>query len=38
MPADAGLLLTQDFFNGVINNFLSQDENNMALAEDLIEQ
>src|SRR5215210_93973 len=30
--------LTQDFFNGVINNLRSQAENNQALAEDLIEQ
>jgi len=30
--------LTQDFFNGVINNLRSQAESNQALAEDLIEQ
>jgi hypothetical protein len=30
--------LTQDFFNGVINNLRTQTENNRALAEDLIEQ
>ena len=30
--------LTQDFFNGVINNLKSQAESNRALAEDLIEQ
>jgi hypothetical protein len=30
--------LTQDFFNGVINNLRSQAESNRALAEDLIEQ
>jgi hypothetical protein len=30
--------LTQDFYNGVINNLKSQAENNRALAEDLIEQ
>jgi hypothetical protein len=30
--------LTQDFFNGVINNLRTQAENNRALAEDLIEQ
>ncbi len=30
--------LTQDFFNGVINNLRGQAENNRALAEDLIEQ
>ena len=29
--------LTQDFFNGVINNLRTQAENNRALAEDLIE-
>ena len=30
--------LTQDFFNGVINNLRGQAESNRALAEDLIEQ
>ena len=30
--------LTQEFFNGVINNLRTQAENNRALAEDLIEQ
>ena len=30
--------LTQDFFNGVINNLRTQAESNTALAEDLIEQ
>ena len=30
--------LTQDFFNGVINNLSSQAESNRALAEGLIEQ
>jgi polyhydroxyalkanoate synthesis regulator phasin len=30
--------LTQDFFNGVINNLRTQAENNRALSEDLIEQ
>ncbi len=30
--------LTQDFFNGVINNLRTQAENNRALADDLIEQ
>ena len=30
--------LTQDFFNGVINNLRTQAESNQALAEDLIEQ
>jgi polyhydroxyalkanoate synthesis regulator phasin len=30
--------LTQDFFNGVINNLRTQAENNRALTEDLIEQ
>ncbi len=30
--------LTQNFFNGVINNLRTQAENNRALAEDLIEQ
>jgi hypothetical protein len=30
--------LTQEFFNGVINNLRTQAENNQALAEDLIEQ
>ena len=30
--------LTQDFFNGVINNLRTQAESNRALAEDLIEQ
>ena len=30
--------LTQDFFNGVINNLRTQAEGNRALAEDLIEQ
>ena len=30
--------LTQQFFNGVINNLRTQAENNRALAEDLIEQ
>jgi polyhydroxyalkanoate synthesis regulator phasin len=30
--------LTQDFFNGVINNLRTQAEGNRALYEDLIEQ
>src|ERR671939_1335597 len=30
--------LTQEFFNGVINNLRTQAENNRALAEDLVEQ
>jgi polyhydroxyalkanoate synthesis regulator phasin len=30
--------LTQNFFNGVINNLRTQAENNRALAQDLIEQ
>jgi aromatic ring-opening dioxygenase LigB subunit len=30
--------LTQDFFNGVINNLRTQAQSNRALAEDLIEQ
>jgi hypothetical protein len=30
--------LTQDFFNGVINNLRAQAESNRALAEDLIAQ
>jgi hypothetical protein len=30
--------LTQDFFNGVINNLRTQAEGNKALSEDLIEQ
>ena len=30
--------LTQDFFNGVINNLRTQAEGNRALSEDLIEQ
>jgi hypothetical protein len=30
--------LTQDFFNGVINNLRTQAESNQALAENLIEQ
>jgi hypothetical protein len=30
--------LTQEFFNGVINNLRTQTEGNRALAEDLIEQ
>jgi hypothetical protein len=30
--------LTQDFFNGVINNLRTQAEGNRALFEDLIEQ
>jgi hypothetical protein len=30
--------LTQEFFNGVINNLRTQAENNRALAEDLIDQ
>jgi polyhydroxyalkanoate synthesis regulator phasin len=30
--------LTQDFFNGVINNLRTQAESNRALTEDLIEQ
>jgi polyhydroxyalkanoate synthesis regulator phasin len=30
--------LTQEFFNGVINNLRSQAEGNRALTEDLIEQ
>src|SRR5918997_4428073 len=30
--------LTQDFFNGVINNLRTQAEGNRVLAEDLIEQ
>jgi polyhydroxyalkanoate synthesis regulator phasin len=29
--------VTQDFFNGVINNLRTQAENNRALSEDLIE-
>ena len=30
--------LTQEFFNGVINNLRTQASNNRALADDLIEQ
>lgn len=30
--------LTQQFFNGVINNLRAQAESNRALAEDLVEQ
>ncbi len=30
--------LTQEFFNGVINNLRTQAQNNRALAEDLVEQ
>jgi hypothetical protein len=30
--------VTQDLFNGVINNLRTQAENNRALSEDLIEQ
>jgi hypothetical protein len=30
--------VTQEFFNGVINNLRTQADNNMALSEDLIEQ
>jgi hypothetical protein len=30
--------LTQDFFNGVLNNLRTQAEGNRALSEDLIEQ
>jgi len=30
--------LTQEFFNGVINNLRTQANNNRALADDLIEQ
>jgi hypothetical protein len=30
--------LTQEFFNGVINNLRAQAQSNRALAEDLIEQ
>jgi hypothetical protein len=30
--------VTQDFFNGVINNLRTQAENNRVLSEDLIEQ
>ncbi len=30
--------LTQEFFNGVINNLRTQAEDNRALAQDLIEQ
>ncbi len=30
--------LTQDFFNGVINNLRTQADDNLALSEDLIEQ
>ena len=30
--------VTNDFFNGVINNLRTQAENNRALSEDLIEQ
>ena len=30
--------LTQDFFNGVINNLRAQAESNRTLAEDLVEQ
>src|ERR687894_1552439 len=30
--------LTQEFFNGVINNLRTQADSNRALAEDLIEQ
>jgi hypothetical protein len=35
---DLNAQLTQDFFNGVINNLRGQAESNRALAEDLIEQ
>ena len=35
---DLNAQLTQEFFNGVINNLRTQAENNRALAEDLIEQ
>jgi hypothetical protein len=35
---DLNAQLTQDFFNGVINNLRTQAESNRALAEDLIEQ
>ena len=35
---DLNAQLTQQFFNGVINNLRTQAENNRALAEDLIEQ
>jgi polyhydroxyalkanoate synthesis regulator phasin len=30
--------VTQDFFNGVVNNLRTQADNNRALSEDLIEQ
>ncbi|MDQ5830256.1 MAG: hypothetical protein M3324_10455 [Actinomycetota bacterium] len=35
---DLNAQLTQEFFNGVINNLRTQAQNNRALAEDLIEQ
>ena len=35
---DLNAQLTQDFFNGVINNLRTQAESNRALASDLIEQ
>jgi hypothetical protein len=35
---DLNAKLTQEFFNGVINNLRTQAESNRALAEDLIEQ
>ena len=35
---DLNAQLTQEFFNGVINNLRTQAESNRALAEDLIEQ
>jgi polyhydroxyalkanoate synthesis regulator phasin len=35
---DLNAQLTQDFFNGVINNLRTQAESNRALADDLIEQ
>ena len=35
---DLNAQLTQDFFNGVINNLRTQADSNRALAQDLIEQ
>jgi hypothetical protein len=35
---DLSAQLTQEFFNGVINNLRTQAESNRALAEDLVEQ
>ena len=37
-PQEPNAQVTQDFFNGVINNLRTQAENNRALSDDLIAQ